>query len=234
MNSNIKLLDMSNKFITSVDNMPVLKSKQSNLNQQFTYNSQGEIILDDKCLSYKPNNSVYFSSCNDGQEQKWNFDYNIISPKSDPQKCLTSNNDKVSVEQCKQDGDDSQIWDVEYESKTPNDFSWNSVKGKSVVLVQSDDPWYINQDTTIPMKYNQDFNINNDLSYRDNADYQSNFVMDRTKRDMGYGYSYADRLGQCCSKKVEGFGEKCNDQSSIIVIVLIVIILLLIFKHIKN
>jgi hypothetical protein len=184
-------------------------------------------------MEYNENSDVYVSSCNDGQNQKWNLFYNNISPKYDDKKCLSSENNKIFVRPCDNE-QDNQVFNIDTDEKTVDDFNWADVKGKSVVLVESDNPWYVNKDTTTMINYKQGLELNNNLAYRENADYKSNFIMDNTKRDLGYGHSYSDRLGTCCNKKIEGFGCRNNNQTIIIGIILLIIILLLIFRYCKK
>ena len=88
---------------------------------------------------------------------------------------------------------------------------WITQEGKEVILMEPDVPWYINLGVRKPIglikpKYTE----LNRVDYRANADFTSDFVLDPTRPDMGYGYSLSDRKGEPClckadCNKVEGF-----------------------------
>lgn len=46
------------------------------------------------------------------------------------------------------------------------------IKGKTIVLVESDNPWYLNKDKTIQIPYKKNIRLTENL-YRPNADYGS-------------------------------------------------------------
>lgn len=234
--SPMKLSSISNKYITSLDTKAILKTKHHDNNQSILYNAQGELIVNDKCLTYdNPDKPAYFTACgSDNKNQKWNFAYNTISPQYDQDKCLSLTNDEnIYVKGCDQNND-NQSWNIESDNSSPNDFEWNKFKGKTVVLVESNNPWYVNQDTTIPAEYYNKFNVGTISDIKENPDTVSTFVYDTTKKDLGLGYSYADHLGQPCKKveNIEGFADTNTSNNNIIItIIILIIILLLICRY---
>jgi len=81
---------------------------------------------------------------------------------------------------------------VEVSSESSN--SWETQAGKRVVLVEPDIPWYITKKKTMPEGViQQTVGELNQVEYRDNADFKSEFKMKFYRPDMGYGYSYAQR-----------------------------------------
>ena len=194
-----------NKYLTlNKNNTFGLEKKDKKYYQKLNYNIQGELKLGEKCIgvSIKDNsidNFAYLQKCNDSDSQKW-YPYrdNFISQFD--QSCLNST-DPVTSESCDENNKD-QLWTTETTKTVVKDNSqetsdnWVTQKGKRVILIQPDNPWYIN-------KTNR--NVLNQKSYRDNADYRTNFVMDPTKPDLGYGHSYASRSGSpvTCSKNCE-------------------------------
>lgn len=57
-------------------------------------------------------------------------------------------------------------------SNNTSDFIYNNLKGKTIVLVESDEPWYLNKDNTIQIPYKKNIRLINN-NYRNNADYGS-------------------------------------------------------------
>jgi len=117
-----------------------------------------------------------------------------------------------------------------------NHQSLNTYKGKRLVLVESDNPWYVNKENVIELKYinNQNyFGIRQ--KYPLGSAFKSNTVYNTTSPNLGYGYSYADRKNTI----VENFSENTEDNSNnnanyIIVIMIIIIILLLAYNYYKK
>ncbi len=129
------------------------------------------------------------------------------------------------------------------------DYNWDKYHGKTVVLVENDNPWFVNSDTTTQQHYNTNDTVLNDnievvshdnvLAYGNNLDYKSNFVMDTNSPNLGYGYSFASRKGVPCNKNnnlIEGFGTPNNDCTDMQIIALIVFmaIVLMLYKLWKN
>ena len=105
-------------------------------------------------------------------------------------------------------------------------------QGKQVILVDSDNPWYINVSAEkIPAIYkNIDFDkINGYSGPRTTADFQTN-MPDNTKYDLVSTYSLKDRLTKLT--QIEAFSNIENN--SILYIGLITIILIILIKYIKK
>ena len=129
-------------------------------------------------------------------------------------------------------------WDKEYLiSDLESVDSWTTPKGKYVILVEPDEPWYVKKEqTTEPIRL-IDKPVLKNLDYRDNADYKPEFVMDKTKQHLGYGYSYRDRLlgHDCdgCNKDEKVFemfeANKLRNYTNLIAFVMIIILLMYLF-----
>lgn len=235
---NIKLADNSNKYLTQVDGNIKLKSKQTGLKQIFGYNTQGELISDGKCMTLnKNNNMLYFDECNYmNDDQKWIIDNKKIKPQislPSENKCVELNNDTLILNECADF--DIQKWNTENDDDT-NKFSWQKFKGKNVVLVEADNPWYVNNDDKFELEYPKEIVLDNGLGYKDNAYFDSNIILDSTKPDLGLGHSYASRKGITCNK-IETFDGSSNDNNcktnNIIIIVVVLLLLLVLFKFKK-
>jgi hypothetical protein len=185
-----------------------LAPKNKNTTQKINYSVQGELIIDDKCLSVNNNDkSVFLEKCNDTLEQKW-FPYDGVVVSQYDNTCLDTDGQDIVKSKC--NNSQTQKWSIENQSDTDTDYSWNynlssDQKGRSVVLVKSDNPWYINKDITEIKKVEQKDSLNDGLVYRTHADVLPEFQLDLEKPDLGYGHSYASRQGKVCSNSIEHF-----------------------------
>jgi len=214
-----KLTNDSNNYLTNLSQKSAMKSLRNNLKQNITYNAQGEIIIDDKCLTNN-NSNVSFETCNNSNKQKWYLDPEgyIKTFTNDGVNCLSSDTNNLYVNDCNNDLDKYYKW-IEQESNyddDSSDYSLDEYQGKVVVLTETNNPWYINSNSSIQMPYSKQiindelyndkitppFNTNeNILNHENMMPYHSNFVMDMSKKDLGYGHSYADRLGIRCDNR---------------------------------
>lgn len=231
--SDIKLSNMSGKYMTVDDDTKniKLKSKNKSSNQLLSYSAQGELVMKDKCITQPSGsgNPLYLSDCVGGDNQKWNMAGNSIQAETDNKKCVTYDDSETLVSKtC--DNSDSQSWQTEQSDSSTDSFKWTDYFGKTVVLVEADDPWYLNKDVTIPMNYWEQRDFQQDLSYRQNADYKSGRVVDPNAKDLGFGYSYADRAGQPC-QKIEGFNEGQQESPNILIMLLCILLLIFIYKY---
>jgi hypothetical protein len=228
----MKLTSMSGKYMTADNDTKniKLKSKNKSPDQLLSYSAQGELIIKDKCITQPSgsNNPLYLSDCVGSESQKWDIIGNSIRPESDNQKCVSYDSDDTLISKtC--DNSDSQSWQTEQSEDSNDSFKWTDYFGKTVVLVESDDPWYLNKDTTIPMEYLKQQNLQ-EMYYRTNADYKPGRVLDENSPDLGFGYSYMDRAGQPC-QKIEGFNEGQSDSPNVLMILLCIILLIFIYKY---
>ncbi len=218
----IKIVDTENKYLTMVDNKAKMKSKMFSNNQSVSYSAQGELIVNDNCLTVKPDNKVKFDKCTKEKNQLWNMDNDKIYPHSAPNMCLFSDNEKVELKDCFDDNgsnDENIKMSVEdQDTERTSDYQLKKYKGKTIVLVESDNPWYLNKDSTIPMKYKKDIELTK-KQYRNNADYGSHH-----------------------NTEFEHFSEKNNNkeendsisQNQIILLLLMIVVILFVYKKILN
>jgi len=234
----MKISNIDGLYITKNNTNAKIKNKLYSEDQTVTYNTQGELIIDGKCLTLPkintPNPELFFDTCNNNDNQKWNMYQGQIMPQSGKQQCLTSNDNNLSISNCT--NSDAQTWDTEDDNiNTSSDYSWDTYKGKTVVLVESDNPWYINTGTTVMQKIHKSSdNLNVLRPTADIADFKSAINLDVNKPDLGLGHSYASRL-----KKIENFESMSttsgqSQQNNFILIICIIIIFLLIYKHFKQ
>lgn len=231
--SDIKLSSMSGKYITVDDDTKniKLKSKNKSSNQLLSYSAQGELVMKDKCIT-KPSgsrNPLYLSDCVGGDNQKWNIAGNSIKAESDDKKCVTYDDSETLISQAC-DNSDQQSWQTEQSDSSTDSFKWTDYFGKTVVLVEADDPWYLNKDVTIPMNYWEQRDVQQDLVYRPTADYKSDHIIDPNAKELGFGYSYADRAGQPC-QKIEEFNEGQQDSSNILMMLMCILLLIFVYKY---
>lgn len=239
---NIKLMSYSGNYLTFVDSDVKTKQRQKSLQQSFAYNAQGELTTDGKCLTYAENN-VSAETCDEqhlNKNQKWLLSHSKILPSNDFGKCLEvgKTNPNAYLREC-DNTSQNQDWSTESPDSDANadtDFIWDKYQGKTVVLVENDNPWYVNTDTTYKMPYvTKQQNLRDDILYRNNQDYENKFVMDPKSPTLGYGYSFSDRGGIPCSG-VEGFGNISQNPMDlqILAIILILAILIFVYKYYKG
>lgn len=220
-----KLFNIDNKYLTDVNNEIKTIDKSDDPNQIISYTAQGELVLNDKCIT-KKNNDIKLEKCSESTNQKWiSKDNNNFSPLDDVNDlCINSDNsENISLKPCDSSTSD-QDWNKENVSRTTN-IKLPKYKGKTVILVESNNPWYINKNTTIPVNVDKNNDINNDLEYKQ-GDFKSHFNIDSSKADLGYGHSFASRQGKPC---VENF-EDTNTNTNIFIIICILVILLLLYR----
>lgn len=207
-NNIIKLFSNSKRKILTEnkDGTLGLDKDSDNYFQKVNYTVQGELKLDGKCLGTSideniRDNFVYLQKCDDSDGQKW-YPYRDSFISQFDQSCLNSS-DPVTTTKCDEE-DRDQSWKkipqetVIEDNYQETDDNWVTKRGKRVVLIEPDNPWYINK-VKRPVGIIKQKPIKlNEKTYQ-NADYYSKFMMDTTRPDMGYGYSLAQRLGRSCS-----------------------------------
>jgi len=189
-----------------------LKKKKDRY-QNINYTVQGELRMDNKCIGVSSDdnlidNYVYLQKCDDTDNQKW-YPYSGHFISQYDGSCLTTNDNgsksDVTVTTC--DKNDKQLWRTEnlrtviLDSGQDSVESWKTQYGKRVVLLEPDNPWYINKGQKkkpegVVMQYPKELNT---VDYRDNADVYDKFMMDVHTPSMGYGYSLDQRRGRPCS-----------------------------------
>jgi len=162
----IKLTNIENKYLTMIDKKPKIKSKIFSKNQKISHGKNGELIVDGKCLFGTLNDNLYFGNCdsndNNNDDNKWIIDTNNKNVRNKNNKCLTSNDDDDIILKTCDNSISSQLWDIENSDiQSPSDYSYQNYRGKSVVLVDSDNPWYLNHDTTVQLQYDKSLYLKN-------------------------------------------------------------------------
>lgn len=163
-------------------------------------------------------------------------------------KCLTANiNGTIYKDTC-DERNIEQKWKLLYENDPIENLSqksnhpWVTQEGKRVILVEADDPWFINisEDMDIetisrtsPTTDEQSINVHDKFT--------SNFIMNTHSPNLGYGYSYLDRLGteQNDFGVIEDFNKKKTTNNDItfnifIYTFLIVVAFLIIYRFSKK
>jgi hypothetical protein len=150
---------LNNSYIFNEDNK-ILFTNDSTNKPKTEYNDDGNIKFNDSCLTVDSysfldgyNKGVYMRACDQDIGQKWYFqDDKVISAFNDM--CLTNNEGSLMVDLCEKT-DFSQKWNRENEQTTvrkPKEWK----RGSKVILVENDNPWYLNKDTdAIPLNETQ-------------------------------------------------------------------------------
>lgn len=180
----MKLTNISNKYLTNIDNEAKMKSKLYSKNQQVLYSMQGELMVNDKCLTSDiSGNNVYFDECRKDKNQSWELYGDRITLLNGKNKCLASDDEKLKVIDCS-NNNEMQSWNIEQpDVNRSSDFILPTYKGKMVVLVDSDKPWYLNNDTTIPLIYDNKYNDFSNKCGKFESDLQKNNIEHFTEKE---------------------------------------------------
>ena len=254
----------NNKFLNSNEFHNVVFSK---IPTDAVYTTDGEIKINDKCLEriYNSENNLTVSlkECNETSAQKW-FPFGIPDIVPNPEYNLISQYDLLYLTLLS-DGDDEikkniiatefllnnkkQIF--KFENIRNNKVIFNK-NNSNIMLVESNNPWYINKSNNIPQKYYnnktyendnfEDLNKNNDDS--NNGDlisgpntipnsYALYYKNNMTDNSLRHSYNNFTKCSQYDNKKkksnkIEKFTNNdkhnVNNNKQMIVILLIVII----------
>lgn len=278
INSKFKLINNNNdNYLSVFDENVSLKQHLNSPTQVFSYNAQGELINDGKCLTHN-NSKVLAESCDlNNSNQKWTLSQNKILPSNNFGKCLDVNElDKTTIELNDCDYTDTQYWDTEIEKNvldssaslssstassiaSSSDYTWNKYKGKTLALVENDNPWFINSNIVQPMKHiskaytkfeSEDFRKNYEyqenvlMNLRNNEHYKTDFIIDPESPTLGHGYSFLSRGGKACQKSENGIEHfegsndnnnnyYCTTDQQIIIAISLLAILLILYKFWK-
>lgn len=275
VNNKFKLLNGGDKYLTILDNGIMVKQGMDSLPQIFSYSAQGELTNDNKCIEYN-GSKVFAETCNSNPNQKWLVSQSTIQPSNDFGKCLdVSNLDNTTILLNDCDSSFTQSWSTESNElltinpdnehvNSTDDISWDKYQGKTVVLVENNNPWFVNHDTVVRINpsniaseiFDSDI-FKNDPSYqpnfltnmRNNVDFKSSFIIDPESPNLGYGHSFAARGGTLCQPsmqsqiqpdQIEGFdglNQHTNfglTESQLCAIIILLVILIIAYKIWKH
>jgi hypothetical protein len=215
INNKYQLINKIENEIILLDNDIMAKQALHKLSQKYSYNTQGELINDNQIWN------LFESVDQHAQDQQDKHDQSTTT--------LEWDIDSGSIDYVRSD-----------------DYTWQKYKGKTLVLVENDNPWFVNSESAQKINVISDdskiFNKTqqNDISHyqpnflinlRNNEDYKTKFVMNKTDPTMGYGYSYRSRGGNPCNI-IENFDNMQNnnsDSNNIFIIILFFILLIFIY-----
>lgn len=165
--------------------------------------------------------SSHIKSYDYNNESLFQNDFNILGNKKNGQKKLLTYN-IIKLTDNKNNKNDKII------EHFSNNISDKPLESKHLVLVESDDPWFINKNDTIKLKYIKNDNFYGSReSYPEGASFKSNTVLDQSSPTLGYGYSYAERKNIIKEKFAN-----INDSSNHIILIMLVIIVALFLYNI--
>lgn len=150
---------MNKKRLLNSSNVYFMKNKYPN--KQITYNTQGNIIINDNFASKNIEN---FNNINDNNIDLNDINENINNINDNINNDINDINDNIDNND-NGNNIDNEIMDIP-------EYVLPKYKGKTIVLVDSENPWYLNYDTTIPIPYSQELNLTT-KQYRNEADFGS-------------------------------------------------------------
>jgi hypothetical protein len=125
------------------------------------------------------------------------------------------------LKKCSSNNDDDK-WNIEESDvEKASDYNPLKYKGKTIILVDSENPWYLNYDTTIPIKYNQK-QIITEKEYRANSDYGSNENLE------------FENFKNTNTNNNKNKNESTTQNQIICLLLIIVVILIIYKKFVKN
>lgn len=198
---NFGLILNNDKYITDrLQKTTKLRSRNTSKDyQKIGYTVQGEFEINEgKCLTVPDeHDNIYLDTYNDQIKQK------LYQPKPLTQNdnlgypldsTFISQYDNTSLSY-KDDIKDGNVWDMELYNILGPDYKWEprqrlsdiKYKGKNVVLVQSDNPWYLNKDIIIQNKYQE--RTSDDI--KKIGKINSSNILDVSQSDLDLGGSYS-------------------------------------------
>lgn len=164
MNTNFKLSSYNNEYITQINNT-INIAPSSLLNQNINYTPENNLSINNKCIDIA-NSKIVVNQCNKNTlSQKWYpFQNKFKSYSSDA--CLATDTDAATnianliTDDCAGNNSD---WAIQN-----TDSQQFNVSGEKVILVETNNPWYINVNADqIPAKFKQlDFDKLNYYKYK--------------------------------------------------------------------
>lgn len=132
-----KTINIQKVYLTNQKNKFSGRTLETYEDKNVYYTPEGKVEINGRCLD----DNLEEKDCSETTDQSWIFNNgNLINKKSGL--CLTEDHSKLS--ECPISGN------FKYPTYVDNKFpQWQKKHGKSVVLVSSDNPWYINDQTTI-------------------------------------------------------------------------------------
>jgi hypothetical protein len=145
-------------------------------------------------------------------------DFNILGSKKNGHKKLLTYNILKSTDDNKENINDNKE-NINDNNKIIEHFS-KDISDKHLVLVESDDPWFINKNDTIQLKYiNNENYFGHRKLYHKGALFKSNMILDESSPSLGFGYSYAERRNV-----IKEIFSNINDSSNYIILTMFIII----------
>ncbi|ATZ80374.1 hypothetical protein BMW23_0316 [Bodo saltans virus] len=131
---------------------------------------------------------------------------------------LTIDNDYINIGH----NNDSELIDIESIDTKSTDINYAKYKGKVVVLVDSNNPWYMNTDNTIPLQYTN----TNPIKYSDSSI--------ENKEDIAHAkYEHFKNSNENLNEN-ENTDIKNNAQTIILILLFIVFVLIIYKFYIKD
>jgi len=197
----------------------------------FELSAKGELKSGNDCVGVltvnRNDNATYLQECDQSQPQKWYPDKTGGISSAYTGECLTIDNQgSMIVEKCDKTNKKHK-WGIKRRSP------WKTKKGKRTVLVESNDPWYINDDNAIELD-STPIDHSEMNGYRDNADYKPFFKPDLCKKDVGLGHSFKSRHLATERALKEGFSKKRHNKIHISKLLFFLTWLILILCVIHN
>ena len=194
---------------------------ENSRNQKITITDDNQLMINNKCLEVTGSGKVVLKKCNSSNSQKWvSNGNNFISIANNVEnKCIGyDENGDIILQQC-----ENVSWTKQNDdSNNVTDNNWASIKGKTLVLKNRDNPWFTNEKIVKNIEYFQPPMPKPIGSY---DDYTPSVVKCGPKENR---ISYDDINIHCKEPFQQKKKKKKKNTSSNFIILLLVIILLIV------
>lgn len=214
------MLQSTTKNSSLIENMTNMSNDSSDKNYHVL--PEGRLEYDSKCVVPNLNDETTTNiDCTYAPLQQWKMTNGNIFV-SDTNKCLGENNSLYECDITKKGKhSDPNEPDVRYPS-------WQKKFGKNVVLVSSDNPWYLNKDITQPMAVEEDPNDCYSGYYKTFGTFNDRQIgkVIRTQPNNGIEY-FGDQPFEHNGMSFDIF----HIISCIVVLIIIIKLFMLVFRH---
>lgn len=230
--SYFKYSNTNGKYLSSINSTLSMKDSKDNM-QNIRYTSDGQLMIDNKCITVNNGKLILSVRSNTDLNQKWvkKADKFMSLSDSNFNKCLgIDKNNNVVLKNCPK----SVEWDfqnVDYiDVRNPK---WKSVKGKSLVLVDRNDPWFLNKDIVDVIEHPGNGKISPigyDLVKDDQTPSRIGGTPKKNRSSFSDGYFDGDQK----DKIIETFDDESDSSDNFLLILLSIVLLIVIIIRIRR
>lgn len=142
---NFKYIDKKGNYLSvSTENDDVGLLPENSRKQKIRLTSNNQLAMNDKCLEVTSSGKIKLRKCSNNRSQKWipNGSNFISASGGNFNKCLGyDHNGNIKLQECNK----TEWTKQDYDEDDVSDIQWRTVRGKTLVLKNRDDPWFMNE-----------------------------------------------------------------------------------------